>query len=277
MKRYILIGFLGFAVIFFGFYFIKKHLENKVIEEQATILLERINNISKLMVVEGHFNEVYNYKQAENIFFNLIPVEKKMILVVKDKAYVGYDLEKMDIKLDKKNKKIVQTNYKKEKEKDLEIKKLKERLASHSYRAIEEIALKDPEESYTTTTSKSLALFDKFEYILAKEQLYLNPELDQNLVVKILATNKKYLYDAISEHSDLNFRGIINRMRINEAKKHMAGKLKNNDTINFSTIYAECGFNSNSSFYRAFKLITGITPNDYATELNRELATVYKS
>jgi len=177
----------------------------------------------------------------------------------------------------KKNKKIVQTNYKKEKEKDLEIKKLKERLASHSYRAIEEIALKDPEESYITTTSKSLALFDKFEYILAKEQLYLNPELDQNLVVKILATNKKYLYDAISEHSDLNFRGIINRMRINEAKKHMAGKLKNNDTINFSTIYAECGFNSNSSFYRAFKLITGITPNDYATELNRELATVYKS
>lgn len=106
MKRYFLIALLTLSKILLVVYLINSK-RNNVIEEQATILLERINNISKLMVVEGHFNEVYNYNQAENIFFNLIPVEKKMILVIKAKVYVGYDLEKMDIKLDKKNKKIV--------------------------------------------------------------------------------------------------------------------------------------------------------------------------
>lgn len=107
MKRYLFITILLLIVGFLLYTIVKKRNNEKIIEEQASVLLERINNISKLMVVEGHFHEIYNYRQAENIFFKLMPVEKKMIVVIKAKAYVGYDLEKMDIKVDKVNKKVI--------------------------------------------------------------------------------------------------------------------------------------------------------------------------
>jgi AraC-like DNA-binding protein len=181
-----------------------------------------------------------------------------------------------------KKKRTVHLIYKKEKEKDFEIKKLQERLSSYSLikhhignHIVEQENPKpdkhinDKDNSYPL--EKSAELFELFITRLESEKLYLEPDIDQNRIVKILGTNKKYLYEAISKHSDLNFRGIINRFRIKESKSTIEQKLKENETLNLSAIYTECGFNSNSSFYRTFKLITGITPNDYALELKKEL------
>jgi len=181
-----------------------------------------------------------------------------------------------------KKKRTVHLIYKKEKEKDFEIKKLQERLSSYSlikthrenHKVEQEIPkpdkhINDKDNSYPL--EKSAELFELFITRLESEKLYLEPDIDQNRIVTILGTNKKYLYEAISKHSDLNFRGIINRFRIKESKSTIEQKLKENETLNLSAIYTECGFNSNSSFYRTFKLITGITPNDYALELKKEL------
>lgn len=107
MKRIILILILVIALIGGAFYLYQQKQEEARVEEEATILLERIQEISKLMVVEGHFSEIYNYKQAENVFFGLIPFEKKMMIVINAKAQVGYDLEKMEFTVDKEAKKII--------------------------------------------------------------------------------------------------------------------------------------------------------------------------
>lgn len=107
MKRIILILILVIALIGGTFYLYQQKQEEARVEEEATILLERIQEISKLMVVEGHFSEIYNYKQAENVFFGLIPLEKKMMIVINAKAQVGYDLEKMEFTVDKEAKKII--------------------------------------------------------------------------------------------------------------------------------------------------------------------------
>lgn len=107
MKRIILILILVITLIGGAFYLYQQKQEEARVEEEATILLERIQEISKLMVVEGHFSEIYNYKQAENVFFGLIPLEKKMMIVINAKAQVGYDLEKMEFTVDKEAKKII--------------------------------------------------------------------------------------------------------------------------------------------------------------------------
>jgi AraC-like DNA-binding protein len=86
-----------------------------------------------------------------------------------------------------------------------------------------------------------------------------------------LGTNKKYLYEAIKYHGESNFRGIINRLRVNRAKKIIADQLSNGQTVAINTLYLESGFNANSTFYRIFKTYTGLSPVEYSAEYKNEI------
>ncbi len=89
-------------------------------------------------------------------------------------------------------------------------------------------------------------------------------------VIKILGTNQKYLYQAISENSESNFRSFLNRYRVDEAKRIIEQKIRMKEELNLSDIFSSAGFNSPVSFYRAFKSVTGLTPKEYATEIRIE-------
>ena len=56
--------------------------------------IERIEAVKKLIVTEGYFSELYNYKEADKYFYALIKFEKKVFLFVK-KASISYDHTKM--------------------------------------------------------------------------------------------------------------------------------------------------------------------------------------
>ena len=114
-------------------------------------------------------------------------------------------------------------------------------------------------------------LFMELREVFGHQKLYLDPELNLKAVIKILGTNKKYLYQAISENTTANFRTFINRYRIDEAKRIMEIGMQNNEYINLSEIYTSAGFNSATSFYRAFKLLTGLAPQDYLREIKAAL------
>lgn len=118
--------------------------------------------------------------------------------------------------------------------------------------------------------SKSEYLFNKIIDTIDTEKLFLNPELDQKTLIRILGTNKKYLYEAIKIHSESNFRGIINRLRINHAKKIIETNINEGTIINFTELYLTSGFNANSSFYRIFKSLTGLSPAEYAMEFKKD-------
>ena len=89
-------------------------------------------------------------------------------------------------------------------------------------------------------------------------------------MIRILGTNKKYLYQAISENSDSNFRSFLNRYRIDEAKRIIENGIQNTEQINLSEIYTSAGFNTTVSFYRVFKQVTGLTPKEYLNEIRKE-------
>jgi AraC-like DNA-binding protein len=118
---------------------------------------------------------------------------------------------------------------------------------------------------------KSLSLYNRIIELILKEKLYLNPELDQKFFVQRLGTNKAYLYDAISTHGDANFKGMINRFRIDEAKIAIQSMVNEKKPINHESIMHLSGFNSKSTFYRLFKAQTGLTPLEYAEEYERDL------
>lgn len=102
----ILIAFLAGACL----YFFSQGQKDIQREETANIILNKIKEVNKLILIEGTFAEVYTYKQAENIFFNFIPVEKKVLILVKAKASVGYDLNKVDFLIDKEKQVVIIRN-----------------------------------------------------------------------------------------------------------------------------------------------------------------------
>ena len=113
-------------------------------------------------------------------------------------------------------------------------------------------------------------LFSELRDVFDKQKLFLDPELNLKTVIRVLGTNQKYLYQAISENSDNNFRSFLNRYRVDEAKRVIEKKIQGNEDLNLSDLYSTVGFNSPVSFYRAFKSVTGLTPKDYAVEFRNE-------
>lgn len=69
----------------------------------ATVLLERVRPVLKLITVEGDFNEVYSYHSAEAMFSwlkDFSPFQKKAMLRLQAKVSVGYDLEGLHLEAD---------------------------------------------------------------------------------------------------------------------------------------------------------------------------------
>lgn len=118
------------------------------------------------------------------------------------------------------------------------------------------------ESSPTRQTDLLAALYDLCE----NKKIYLDPDLTQEKVIKMLGTNKKYLYEAVSSSTFENFKGLINRYRVNEAKKQLRAAIWNDKEVKMDSILEASGFVSTSSFYRLFKSITGLTPSEYVAE-----------
>lgn len=114
-------------------------------------------------------------------------------------------------------------------------------------------------------------LYSELREIIEKQKLYLNPELNLQMVIKLLGTNKKYLYEAISSNTDNNFRNFINRYRIDQAKKLIEENIRDKTNSNMSELFNFCGFNNATSFFRTFKSMTGLTPKEYATEVENDV------
>lgn len=71
------------------------------------LIQQQIENVSKLIVTEGHFSEVYNYKDSQQLFGPLITADKKALVVVNADVSVAYDLSKIDFQVDEKSKTLI--------------------------------------------------------------------------------------------------------------------------------------------------------------------------
>lgn len=74
--------------------------KTSILEENSMLIREQISNVSKLIVTEGHFAEVYNYKDSQQLFGPLITVNKKALVVVNADVTVAYDLSLIKFELE---------------------------------------------------------------------------------------------------------------------------------------------------------------------------------
>ena len=108
----LIVGMLiGVAVTYFIWSKKQKKVKETRIQTQSTLLLEKIHSVCKLITVEGDFSEVYPHKEIKSKFFDLISSEKKALVLVNAKAYMGFDLQKMKLDVNAQKKEILITEF----------------------------------------------------------------------------------------------------------------------------------------------------------------------
>lgn len=119
-------------------------------------------------------------------------------------------------------------------------------------------------QTISVTTNPKNELSQKFkeicEYFDATE-CYLNPDLTLDNLSAKTKINRSNLSSEINTNRNQNFNDFVNSYRVEKAKI----LIKDSDYDNYTVdaIGLECGFNSKSTFYSAFKKFTNTTPAAY--------------
>lgn len=91
--------------------YIKFLQSKKLASSQSIILLDKVKSVCKFITVEGDFAEIYHYQDVKQKFLKLITSKKKALVVVNAKAYIGFDLSKVEMKANSNTKTIVLQNF----------------------------------------------------------------------------------------------------------------------------------------------------------------------
>lgn len=103
-------------------------------------------------------------------------------------------------------------------------------------------------------------IIDHFE----KNQPYLNPDLNMDMLSEYLKIPKHHLTEVLNVEIGKNFFQFVNEYRVEEVKKRLRIPKQH---FSIEAIGFDCGFSSKSSFFTVFKRITGKTPSQFK-ELN---------
>ncbi|KAB5489505.1 MULTISPECIES: DUF4230 domain-containing protein [Flagellimonas] len=78
--------------------------QKAILEENSMLIQQELKNVSKLIVTEGHFAEVYNYKDSKELFGPLITAHKKALVVVNADVTIAYDMSQIQYEVDQESK-----------------------------------------------------------------------------------------------------------------------------------------------------------------------------
>lgn len=111
--------------------------------------------------------------------------------------------------------------------------------------------------------SNDQRLYDRLIDLMEEEKIYRNPELNRDMICKLLNTNHTYLNKAIRLNSDgLSLSDFINSYRV----RHAATLLTEQPDLSITEIETQVGFSSRATFYRVFKQHYGKSPHEYRAE-----------
>lgn len=113
------------------------------------------------------------------------------------------------------------------------------------------------------TEEDASALLALLNQTMHEQQLYLNPNLSLTLLSKKVGNLQTTVSQVLNEHLKKSFNLYINEFRIQHAKN----LLINESHLNMELVAERSGFNSSSTFFAAFKKITGQTPASYRAAL----------
>ena len=118
MKRFgwILMLFIVFGLgVWIGVNYFLNRGPSETSSSDSTVLIEKVNQVCKLVTVEGIFHERYDETNIKEFNLYLVPrawqkFSKKATLIVSGKVLVGYDMDRIEITADSTTKTIYLSN-----------------------------------------------------------------------------------------------------------------------------------------------------------------------
>lgn len=104
-------------------------------------------------------------------------------------------------------------------------------------------------------------MISEISRIIREKQLYKQFDFNLQLLSDELNSNSGYISQTINHGLGIRFNDYINQFRVEEAKLQLRSSENNHITI--EAISELCGFKSKSTFFRAFKKETGLTPKQF--------------
>lgn len=102
-----LLGFVfGVFILALYYLFSKKSFFKEKSKEQSVVLLDKIKNVSKLITVEGNFNEIMHFSDVKNSLLNMISSKKKAIVLANAKVSIGFNMKKVQFQANSDNRTI---------------------------------------------------------------------------------------------------------------------------------------------------------------------------
>ncbi|MCI3937156.1 helix-turn-helix domain-containing protein [Chryseobacterium aahli] len=103
--------------------------------------------------------------------------------------------------------------------------------------------------------------FQKLELLCKDDHIYTDSTLNREKVAEKLGISAGYVSQIVNTITGDNFAHYINQYRVEAVKEMISDPEYENYTL--LTMGLESGFTSKTTFYNAFKKVTGQTPNEY--------------
>ena len=113
------------------------------------------------------------------------------------------------------------------------------------------------------TEPRQYAFAGQMERVIQEEKLYLNPNLTLMDVAKRMGTNRTYMSEYFSHVLQETFYDYINRLRLENMS---LSTMREHPEFTLEYVAQLSGFNSMSTFRRAFTKLTGMSPSQWRRE-----------
>lgn len=239
-----ILGLIHFtlAVIFIPFlpiysYFKIRHLKDSQEKRWITILLTLVSSVLFVWLITALAGLLFNY----DISSTMSVLALSSTFIIHWTAYIGI------------------YKYKLAKNKDAIYNFLNNDLAI-SYLNPQTVENSTPKEFKESITADNL-YFQKLELLCKDQHIYTDSTINREKVAEKLGISAGYVSQIVNTITGDNFAHYINQYRVEAVKEMISDPQYKNYTL--LTMGLESGFTSKTTFYNAFKKVTGKTPNEY--------------
>ena len=100
---------------------------------------------------------------------------------------------------------------------------------------------------------------ERITQLMEKEQVFRNKGLSVDDMAKRLGTNKTYISAFVNMNSGMSFSAYVNKYRVEYAQRLM----QEQPGMKLADVSMAAGFSSETSFFRNFKAVTGMSPAEW--------------